>query len=629
MAGKRRKKTSLDRRKKQKKYRYLYWGLLLLLAAGLVLYLAAYTPAGDGPFFPGPSSGDDDTEAADADADADRAYGYGYDYDLVVAGSDPEGIAAALAGARSGLKVLLVDNRDRPGGLFTLGWLNTLDMNYGPGGELLTQGIFAEFFRQVEGISFDVNTAQQVFTQMLAEQEGLTLRLETEITGVTAAEGFVLALELAGGEKVKARRFIDATQDGDLAFLAGASFSVGMEDLGSKRRQAVTLVLEVGGVDWAEVTRALNSPARDRRYNGAAGTSAWGYLEEMRAYRPLDPQIRSRGLNMGRQNNGHVLINAMHIFGVDGLDPLSRRQAQQRGQREAENMVAYMREALPGFAGAYLVATAPELYVRETRHLQGLYRLTIDDVLEHRDFWDKIALASYPVDIQATAMDDWGNVIGNPAIYSIPFRCLVPRELYNLLVVGRAASYDSLAHGSARVVPVGMAVAEAAGVAAAFSLEYEVDFHQLSAERELVALLQERLRAQGAYLADFAIPYSLEGHPLYPVVRELRALGLVRGGYDNNYRLEEAAELAALSRIVGSYLERVPAGDYRAGHLPVGQGPVYVDDLRRVLGGIRGAEHLQGELETLLQKHGLDSLARPVQRGELFVFLLEFLRKLE
>ena len=219
--------------------------------------------------------------------------------------------------------------------------------------------------------------------------------------------------------------------------MAGAGFTLGMEDIGLDKRQAVTLIIEVGGVNWEKVVGALTS---GEYAGGAYGTSAWGFLEEMKEYEPFDPQIRSRGPNMGLQNNGNVLINAMHIFGVDGLDPASRQEALKRGEREAEFLVRFMRRRLPGFEDAYLAAVAPELYVRETRHLEGLYRLTLDDVLEHRDFWDKVALASYSVDIQGTDMDDWGRVMGNPALYSIPFRCLVPQDLSNLLVVGRSAS---------------------------------------------------------------------------------------------------------------------------------------------------------------------------------------------
>lgn len=611
-------KKQIKQRVIKAKHRGLFFlmSFLLLLAGGLIYYLTAYAPAGDASFSSSGTAGD-------------NLYAADHDYGLVVVGSDPEGIAAAVSAARNGVEVLLLDSRERPGGLFTLGWLNTLDMNYDPDGNLLTQGIFEEFFRQIEGISFDVQTAEQVFSEMLAAEAKIELRLGVEVAAAEVIGGRVVSLLLDCGEEIRASRLIDATQDGDVAHLAGAAFTVGMEDLGTEGHQAVTLVLEVGGVDWPTVVKVLSSPGQDRAYSGAMGTTAWGYLEEMRDYQPLDPQIRSRGLNLGLQNNGNVLINAMHIFGVDGLDPSSRAAAKERGHREAEHLVQFMREQLPGFAGAYLVATAPELYVRETRHLQGLYRLTIDDVLEHRDFWDKVALASYPVDIQARSMHDWGDVIGNPAVYSIPLRCLVPRELDNLLLVGRAASYDSLAHGSARVVPVGMAAGEAAGVAAALSLEKGVDFHTISGERELVAALQERLRAQGVYLpVFFQASHALEGHPLYPLVKELRRWGLVKGAYDNDYRLHEEVELYDLSRVVEGYLERVLNGRYRPLYLSAARRPASIDDLLQVLTGIEGAALEAREIKSLLPEYGIEA-GEPLLRGETFSLLFDLLENLD
>jgi len=554
-----------------------------------------------------------------------RWRGFSYDYDLVVVGSDPEGIAAAVSAARNGLDVILVDRRAEVGGLLTLGRLNTLDMNYDPDGNLLTRGIFLEFFRGLEGVSFDVDTARRVLEEMLAGEKNITLRLEQKIEGVVGEKDRVSAILLDNGERITAARFIDATQDADVAVEAGAGFTLGMDDLGTGRRQAVTLVLEVGGVDWEALTKALVNDSDE--HSGASGTSAWGFLEEMRDYRARDPQIRSRGLNMGLQKSGNVLINAMHIFDVDALDPESRERAMERGQKEAEFIVRFMRENLPGFERAFLVATAPELYVRETRHLNGLYRLTIDDLLEHRNFWDKIALGSYPVDIQATAMDDWGAVVGNPAMYSIPFRCLVPVELTNLLVVGRGASYDSLAHGSARVVPVGMATGEAAGVAAALSLEKKVNFHELSGNKELVACLQERLQTQGAYLRDFEIPHTLEGHPLYPVIRELRSYGLVTGRYDNDYRLEKPIELRDISIVVDGYLERVLSNKFQARNLSQEQSEAVLEDLLWFLEGIEGADLEALELDELLIEYDFYP-GKTLLRGETFAFLLEFLQRL-
>ena len=176
-----------------------------------------------------------------------------------------------------------------------------------------------------------------------------------------------------------------------------------------------------------------------------------------------------------------------------------------------------MRENFVGFEKAQFVSTAEQLYVRETRHIQGEYRLTITDVLENRDQWDKIGYGSYPVDVQPTSPSNSGNVIGKPAIYAIPFRCLVPLEVENLLVVGRSASYDSLPHGSARVLPVGMVTGEAAGVACVYSINENLSFREMTASLTAIKWVQEKLVAQGAYLEDYIPPRPLVmDHWAYP-----------------------------------------------------------------------------------------------------------------
>ncbi|MDO7786895.1 FAD-dependent oxidoreductase, partial [Desulforamulus aquiferis] len=91
-------------------------------------------------------------------------------YQVVVVGGDPEGVAAAVAAARSGMKTLLIDTRPILGGLMTQGWLNSLDMNYGPGRVILNKGIFQEFFDKIEGDSFDVTTAANVFHEMVNKE---------------------------------------------------------------------------------------------------------------------------------------------------------------------------------------------------------------------------------------------------------------------------------------------------------------------------------------------------------------------------------------------------------------------------------------------------------------------------
>ncbi len=465
-------------------------------------------------------------------------------YDVIVVGGEPEGVAAALSAARNGMKTLLVEDDSELGGLMTLGRLNFLDMNHGPQGELLTRGIFQEIY-DVLGNAFDVTQAKELFREKVEKEKNITLLLNTflveplmegkEIVGVRVEEDGV-------SKEYRSLCTIDATVDADVAAAAGVPYTVGGEDYGEEGLlMGVTLVFEVKGVDWDRVIQYLKREDDDP-HSGADQVAAWGYGKEAMEYVPHDEQMRFRGPNLARQDNGNVLINALLIFGVDSLDQESKELGIERGKKEIPYIIEFMREKFPGFAEVEFVDTAEQLYVRETRHIQGEYRLTITDVLENRDQWDRIGHGSYPVDVQPTGPENYGNVIGKPAIYSIPFRCLVPLEIDRLLVVGRSASYDSLPHGSARVIPVGMTTGEAAGVACAYAVENEVSFREMTKEREAVQWVQEGLKKQGAYLVEYEPPRpEVMEHWAYPGVKVMRELGLIEGGYVNDYGLERRA----------------------------------------------------------------------------------------
>jgi hypothetical protein len=476
-------------------------------------------------------------------------------YDVVVVGTDPEGVMAAVSAARNGLKTLLIDGRDRDilGGLMTLGWLNSLDHNYDRENkdafgrpDLLNKGLFLEWYKQVEGDSFDVVTAANAFWHMVQKESNIDLMMKAKsiepklapgsggnktVTGVTivAADG--------AKHEVAAKAVIDATQDADIAAAAGVPYTIGRADLGDeKARMAVTAVFRLKNVTpdvWKQVQKRLkddgdpNTDANER--------SAWGY-GEMQKYPPNNKErVKMRGLNIGRQNDDTILINALQIFGIDGLDPKSRAEAFEIAEKELPYVVDYMKKLYPEFAGLELDGIAPELYVRETRHIQGEYRLTMIDVLENRDQWDRIAFGSYPVDIQRISPTDNGAVMSHPIKYAIPFRSIVPLQVDGLLVVGRSASFDTLPHGSARVIPVGMATGEAAGAAARIAIDNGVTFRQLSASKELVAALQDKLNKQGMELK----PYELKPQPYmqqkdYEGLKTVVSMGLVIGGYDNS-----------------------------------------------------------------------------------------------
>jgi hypothetical protein len=479
-------------------------------------------------------------------------------YDVIVVGTDPEGIAAAVSGARNGLNTLLIDKRGKLGGLMTVGGLNSIDMNYNPRKELITKGIFYEFYQQIEGDSFDTNTAEKVFLKMVSEEKKIhTVLNATEITPVLKGNKVTGIKAIINGKKVRfqAGSVIDATQDADIAFQAGVPFTLGQEDIGCPNNQmAVTLVFKLGGLDWSRIAVYLQQDGDVQ--TGCNQVSAWGYWPEMLKYQSKDPFIKMRGLNLGRQRDGTVLVNGMHIFQVNPLSQDSKIKAITRAKQELSYLIPYLKQ-LPGFEKAFLVDVAEELYVRESRHMCGLYRLTLDDVLEHKDFWDKIACGSYPVDIQATAPDIPTLIVGKPAQYSIPFRCLVPQKIDNLLVVGRSASYDTLAHGSARVIPVGMVEGEAAGVAVAYSLAKHKSFRDISQNREKIQAIQQKLIDQGAWLEKFTYDYPLQQFPYYEAIKTIRKWGIIGAGYQNNYKLMEAMSESEWEELVNNINQRM------------------------------------------------------------------------
>lgn len=463
-------------------------------------------------------------------------------FDVIVVGGDPEGISAAVTAARNGMKTLLVEDDEALGGLMTLGGLNFIDMCNGRDGTLLTRGTFKEFYDAVGGTAFDIETAKEVFMKMVTEEENLTLQLNTRFVEPVMQDNTItgVVLEQDGRQHTyKSKNIIDATVDADVAAAAGADYTYLGEDFGQRDgKTGVTLVFSLSGVNWHEVAQYLNGD--DNPNTGATEKAAWGYNEESFTYEPKDEQTRLRGLNIALQNDGSVLVNGFIIFGVDPLSAESKTAGMERGKAELEHIVPYLQQNFVGFENAQLIGTAEQLYIRESRHILGEYQLTLDDVLENRNFDDKIALGSYPVDVPPNGKRTVGIILGNPDRYGVPFRCLVPLKVDGMLVVGRSASYTSLAAGSARVIPLGMAEGDAAGVAAAYAVKNKISFRQISQDTDAIASVQQTLKDQGAYLEDWTkVEEAAEQHWAYPGVKVMRNLALVYGGYQNDYRLDE------------------------------------------------------------------------------------------
>ena len=433
-------------------------------------------------------------------------------YDVIVVGGDPEGVTSAISAARNGGKTLLLSSEDGLGGLFTYGMLNTLDMNYSKAGELLTKGIFDEFYDKIGRTeSFGVENVKKIFNDMVLAEKNIDYRTSYEFFDVILEDniitGVIMKDNLGELKTFYGKRIIDATQNGDVCAKAGVPYYTGMEDINISEKMAATLVFKVGGVDWDELGNDINRYASETGdYScGINESSAWGFGKWCYGnYDSIYYNMKFRGPNIGLQDDGTVLINALQIFYVDPENEESIANAKKYGEIEAKNAFLHLQNRLKSFENAYFIDVADELYIREARHIQGEYTLEASDLLEGVNFPDKIAMGSYPLDIQSTDMNNNGYVVLAPDQYSIPYRCIVPKNIDNLFIVGKSASYSSVAAGSARVVPIGMVEGESAGAIAVYTISKNITPREVIGNDKYMTEITTLLKVQ-TYLHTYIV----------------------------------------------------------------------------------------------------------------------------
>jgi hypothetical protein len=200
--------------------------------------------------------------------------------------------------------------------------------------------------------------------------------------------------------------------------------------------------------------------------------------------------------------------NMGHLYGFDATDAASLSRAEREGRRMVQKLLPFLRRYVPGQENITLVSTGPQVGIRESRRIVGDYRLTQEDYITCRTFPDDIARNAYFLDVHAVtseaaarAKEPGGK---NPFVlqpgqsHGIPYRCLIPQGVCNLLVAGRTLSADRAVQGAARVMPFCFAMGEAAGIAAAMAArETGGDVRGVD-----IARLQQALRERGAWLGE-------------------------------------------------------------------------------------------------------------------------------
>lgn len=423
--------------------------------------------------------------------------------EIVVVGGTPSGIAAALTAARLGHRVILIESRPYLGSPLTSAMLNTFDMDRWKLERSTVQGIFAEFYRAL-GLTFDPVAARKYFLEVVREEPLITLELDTEFTGAVLSGNALRGIEVSRGGRrweIGARVVIDCTDDADVAAASGVPFDIGRETSGiDDAMQPASLLFRLKNFDWGKVLDYIEERNVPRDSGGIDDGYAWGYSTIIREYRSGDPDVEALDLNVGRDPDGTAWINSLQIFGVDGTDAASREKGYERGERAVQSFVKFLNENAPGFEGAELAGIAPELYIRETRHIHGLYVLTAQDILNERVFGDRIAVASYPIDLHPYKPGEENPFKAERHPYTIPIRSIIASRVDNLFVASRSLSATYEAAGSARVVPTTVALGQAAGAAASVCVENNVNAWSLAKNRAMVTTVQKRLRDGGVQL---------------------------------------------------------------------------------------------------------------------------------
>ncbi|WP_028925846.1 FAD-dependent oxidoreductase [Pseudonocardia acaciae] len=417
--------------------------------------------------------------------------------DVVVVGGGPAGVSAAVAAARRGASVTLLERYAALGGLASGGMVLVLD-DMCNGAEVTVRGIVSEYVDRLAAlglavyppeadryaspetwarwarwgaydfhthtnpkpicyaVAFDPDGWKRVSNDLVREN-GVRLRLHSWFSRPVLEDGTIKGVVCetkAGPQAVLGDIVIDTTGDIDVASRSGAEF---VHD-----RYLVTLVFRLGGVDTETADRfELEHPREVRAINRKVKRMLGGAWELWWLKTPLP---------------GVVWCNCPHLTGFDGADPESLTDAEFEARGRIASVVEYVREVLPGFERCYVVDVAEQIGVRQTRLLRGEYVVTKDDLVTRRHFPDAVCRGRD---------------------YYTPYRALLPTGVEQLLVAGRHYSATPDAQRMSREIPPCMAMGQAAGVAAAIAADAGTTVREVPAPR-----IQKAMHEQGADPGD-------------------------------------------------------------------------------------------------------------------------------
>ena len=441
----------------------------------------------------------------------------GAEADVIVAGSGPAGIAASLAAARKGLKVVLLERFSFLGGMSTqvpiATWpLNTaieegeLDMPYdGILGEII-EGLDREGALELKTIKndglevynplkngsekvvtckwylFDPEELKFLYFTMLREA-GVKIRINSLIVDTLVDDGRVEGVvveTLTQRELIKGKIFIDCTGSAEIATRSGAPAALGAgENDGVPEGMQIPLstTFRIAGVD----TDGLDMIEVEKIY------------EEHRLQG--DPDVPVQGLMNHIVCPGVVQIFGTRVFNINPLDPEQAAEGEYEQRRQIRETMRFLKREIPAFKDCQLISTGITMGLIGTRRIRGDYFIQYEDIYTGKKFEDTVAVGTYRLEYWEPDGSSYRFHHLTDTWYTIPFRAMLPKGLTNVMIAGSSISGQLLAMGSWAIQPVCFKTGQAAGTAAALCLKQEADPREIQ-----VAELQGLLRKDGLFL---------------------------------------------------------------------------------------------------------------------------------
>lgn len=414
------------------------------------------------------------------------------DYEVIVVGGGPSGCAAGIAAARKGAKTLIIEATTALGGMGTMGllpvWANFTDQE-----KIIHKGIAEEILNEskkgvlhmkdeLDWVHIDNEYLKQVYDKLVTEA-GCDILFQVALSMVDVENGKVNAIIVntkIGPIAYRAKVYIDCTGDGDLAYFAGAQ-TIPLEE--GDQLQGASHCFQISNVDSYAYRNEVD-------------------LDHSHPNSVLHDIFASGKYNLPDKHcwdaeamPGTLSFNAGHIWTIDPEDPVTLSNAYIEGRRIAAEFHRAFSEMSPAtFASSRLSATAPLMGIRESRRILGDYVLKAEDYWARREFDDSIGRNCYHIDVHSRqaienidAINSGEKAVEKPVenlryqpgeSHGIPYRCLTPKGLQNVLVAGRCVSCDRPVLGGIRVMPVCLTMGVAAGKAAALAKDMDiVDVH--------------------------------------------------------------------------------------------------------------------------------------------------------